>query len=203
MLYRYTEEIDVTFHNIENLWAGQEWDDEIGTVLPEDVASETKRIHDVYSNKRILVHFMQPHYPFIDSELKFDKGHLGADAPDGMTTWMQVMTGQVDLSREKLWAAYERNLQRALPHVHDLVDSLPGKMVVTSDHGNMFGERASPVPIQEWGHPPSIWIEELVRVPWIEIPDTERKEVVSESPVGDLAEDTAVESRLESLGYLE
>jgi len=39
----------------------------------------------------------------------------------------------------------------------------------------MFGERASPIPIQEWGHPEGIWTDKLVKVPWLEVPYKERR----------------------------
>lgn len=203
MLYRHSDKVDVTLHDVIDLWAGDTWDDEQGTVLPEVVATEAKRAQERYPNKRLLVHFMQPHYPFLGSDLGFGTGHVGPESPENLTPWMQVMAGRVDLTHEELWESYEENLLRTLPHVHELVESLAGKTVITSDHGNMFGERSAPIPIREWGHPSSIWIDELVRVPWIEIPATERKEINEEPNVSGHTESEAVIERLESLGYRE
>jgi len=73
--------------------------------------------------------------------------------PDESTTWMQIITGHVDIERDEIWDAYKNNLKLVLPSVRELVDELTGKMVITSDHGNMFGERSSPIPYREWGHP--------------------------------------------------
>jgi hypothetical protein len=66
----------------------------------------------------------------------------------------------------------------------------------------MFGERSSPIPIREWGHPQGIWTEELIKVPWLEVAYAERKDIISEPPI-ELSEigDTPVQQRLESLGY--
>lgn len=202
MLYRHRDDLDVTFHDVIDLWTGTTWDDEHDTVLPEVVTAEAKRIDNEYPNKRLVVHYMQPHYPFIEAGTSFDKGHIGKDSPDELTTWMQVLTGEVDVDRETLWNAYADNLRRALPHVRELTDYLPGKTVVTSDHGNMFGERASPIPVREWGHPPGIWTDELVKVPWLEIANGSRKEIVSECSVESSSEGEEVKERLESLGYV-
>ena len=46
---------------------------------------------------------------------------------------------------------YEVNLERALPHVVELMANLSGKTVVIADHDNIVGERAFPLPIREWG----------------------------------------------------
>lgn len=202
MLYRHRDELDVTFHDVINLWMGETWDDEHETVLPEVVTDEAKRIAAEYPNKRLLVHYIQPHYPFIEANTTFDKGHIGEDAPDGLTTWMQITTGKVEIDKEELWNAYADNLCRALPHVEELVHHLRGKTVVTSDHGNMFGERSSPIPNREWGHPEGIWTDELVKVPWLEVPYNERREIIhgSSNASGEDADDQ-VRRRLESLGY--
>ncbi|ESP90012.1 hypothetical protein [Candidatus Halobonum tyrrellensis] len=203
MLYRHRDALDVEFHAVVDLWRGETWDDEHETVLPEVVTAEAKRVADDYPDKRLVVHYMQPHYPFIEAETTFDKGHIGDDSPDGLTTWMQVLTGEIDIDEETLWNAYADNLRRALPHVKELTEYLTGKTVVTSDHGNMFGERASPLPIREWGHPPGIWTDELVEVPWLELTNGDRRAVVSEPPDELSSEDDeSVQDRLESLGYV-
>jgi hypothetical protein len=203
MLHGHKEEINVSFHDVINLWTGDSWDEEHGTVLPEVVTAEAKRANEQYPNKRLLVHYMQPHYPFINSKTTFDQGHIGAGAPDELTTWMQVTTGEIDIEREELWKSYEENLRQVLPHIHHLMETLPGKVILTSDHGNIFGERASPIPIREWGHPPNLWTEELIKVPWLEVSCSKRKEINSEDPniqEGNL--ETDIKDRLQKLGYV-
>lgn len=204
MLRRHEEEIDVQFHEVVDLWSGETWNDENGTVLPEDTTEAATDVADKYPNKRLIVHYMQPHYPFINADFHFDKGHIGVNSPDGLTTWMQVMTGEIEASRDRLWDAYANNLRRVLPHVEELLDSVVGKPVVTSDHGNMFGERARPIPVREWGHPPGIWTKELVSVPWLEANYDRRRRVVSEPSTGAMrGESDPVSDRLEQLGYLD
>jgi len=57
--------------------------------------------------------------------------------------------------------AYEDNLKLVLEEVKKLVKNLEGKIVVTSNHGECFGEKF----IIE--HPTGIYIKELVEVPWL------------------------------------
>lgn len=45
-------------------------------------------------------------------------------------------------------------------------------------------ERAWPIPVREWGHPPGIHTAELLTVPWLECPFEERLEVVSGEGAG-------------------
>ena len=202
MMYHF--DIDVEFCHIENLWDGDTWNEEHGTVMPETVAKSAKELSEEYPNKRLLIHYMQPHYPFIESDFSFDEGHIGHDSPDELTTWMQIITGHVDIERDEIWDAYKNNLKLVLPSVRELVDELTGKMVITSDHGNMFGERSSPIPYREWGHPQGIWTEELINVPWVEKDNTPRRKIesASRSEIDSEHESSAVSERLETLGYL-
>ena len=56
-----------------------------------------------------------------------------------------------------------------------LIESLDGKTVVTSDHGNLFGRRLWPIPLQKYGHPPGLRFPELIEVPWHETPFENRR----------------------------
>ena len=60
---------------------------------------------------------------------------------------------------------YEKNLQITLFFVHRLIQRLPpGKIVLTSDHGELLGEQGW------WGHsPPKPRIPALLIVPWFEV----------------------------------
>lgn len=101
---------------------------------------------------------MQLHCPFVRSDTVFDKNHLGAIegngvSPAGENVWNQKFTGDLAISREELWSMYVENLEYVLEHVEELLDAVPGKTVITSDHGNYVGERTSLIPIREYGHP--------------------------------------------------
>lgn len=58
---------------------------------------------------------------------------------------------------------YKDNLRIALRYVSKLISKLNGKIIVTSDHGEAFGERGV------WEHHVETPIPPLVEVPWVEI----------------------------------
>jgi hypothetical protein len=201
--YRWRDRIDASFHDVVNVWDEAGWDDEHGTVLPETMREYARDTHEEYPEKRLIVHFMQPHYPFIDAPELTVNNRLEGD--DGEDIWGELMHGERDVPEEEIWRAYRDNLDRVLPAVRVLLDTLPGRSVVTSDHGNMIGERASPIPIKEWGHPPGVYTESLVTVPWLVYETGERKRITSERPDASEAtvEDDTVSERLQQLGYAE
>lgn len=204
MLHRKRNEVDVTFHDEIDVWLGDAWDDELGTVPPGPMAEAAIKAHETYPNKRHLVHFVQPHYPFLGANTDFDKGHMDPDTDSGLTTWMQVATGKVEVSANQLWQLYAENLNLTMPHLRRLIDAIDGTIVITSDHGNMFGERSRPIPTPEWGHPPSIYTHELVDVPWFKIAgEGGCRNVIAEAPKTEKLEtDISIQERLVDLGYL-
>jgi hypothetical protein len=200
---------DDVFHAVVNLL--DEWDDQLQTVRPETVVDAARDAHRQFPDKRLVVHFMQPHYPFIG-----DRGRrlgvrgyrpdqeAGFDAP---SVWEILRHDHHDyegVTRERVAAAYRENLELVLPHVERLVSELPGRSVVTADHGNLLGERLSPVPVREYGHPRGLYSPALVRVPWLVVDDGRRRHVTSDPPVDRSSPDAAVVSRrLSALGYRE
>ena len=205
-LHDNRDEIATELYHVVDVWREDGWNEEHGTVLPETVTEYAKRAAREYPNKRLVVHYIQPHYPFIGSATEFDKHHLAAgDGMKGENVWGQLMTGALDVDAADIWRPYVSNLKRVLPHVEELMNDLDGRTVVTADHGNMLGERSFPIPIREWGHPRGTYTEQLVRVPWLVHDDGPRREVVAEQPesAGETVEAGTVADRLEHLGYTE
>lgn len=200
-LYRWRHQIDAQFHAVINVWRDDGWDEQYATVLPETMGEYVRRAADEYPRKRLIAHFLQPHYPFIRSGQELNTGRLRHG--DGTDLWGELMTGDTKISADTLWEAIRDNLDAVLPTVRSLLEYIDGRTVVTSDHGNMTGERAWPVPIREWGHPPSVYTDQLLTVPWLIHESGERREIVYEA-VDERQEDiddTIVEQRLEHLGY--
>lgn len=203
-LYRNRDVIDVEFHDVINVWTEEGWDEEDNTVLPETVKKYANQAANKYPNKRLLVHFIQPHYPFVGADTEFDKNHLSESGTDNKSMWNLLMEGELQLDSGRVWELYEDNLRCVLSSIHELIENLEGTSVVTSDHGNMVGERASPFPIREWGHPRGLYLEELITVPWL-IYENGNRRIISEQPNG--VEQTGptsdiVEDRLGDLGYV-
>lgn len=94
-----------------------------------------------FPNKRLVAHYMQPHYPFVPAETEADKKHLhqmddkGGD-PSGENIWNQKFNCELDLSQEKLLSVYTDNLKCVLEYIEKLLTNNFDKIVVTGDHGN-------------------------------------------------------------------
>ncbi|WP_231186430.1 hypothetical protein [Haladaptatus sp. DYF46] len=202
-----TELEDGVFHSVINLLT--EWDDDLQTVLPETVIDAALDAYEQYPNKRFIVHFMQPHYPFIGEKGR-SMNHRGFAPNDDSnlrgdrSIWNEL---QYDISEDtpaEVKAAYEENLRLVFPHVQKLIDEIPGKTVVSADHGNLLGDRLSPIPVRAYGHPRGLRAPELVKVPWFVVEGETRRDVTSDPPEEEdessLDEDM-VEDRLQALGY--
>ncbi|SEV81724.1 alkaline phosphatase family protein [Natrinema salifodinae] len=207
-LERNRQHWDVNFHKVINVWLDEGWDDEMGTVLADTMTEAGIEAHEQFPQKRIVVHYMQPHYPFVLSDTAFDKKHLASiksddDAADGENVWGQKFMGELNISRDELWNVYVENLEYVLEHVENLLDMISGKTVITSDHGNYVGERASPIPIREYGHPRGLYDDPVVHVPWLECERGKRREIRAESSEGhiDDIESEVINKRLQHLGY--
>ncbi|MDS0477956.1 hypothetical protein [Natrinema sp. 1APR25-10V2] len=66
-------------------------------------------------------------------------------------------------TRDAAMALYEENLRIALESVADLIPELDGKVIVTADHGEAFGEEGV------WEHHIETYIPALMEVPWLEV----------------------------------
>ncbi|MFC7028080.1 hypothetical protein ACFQH8_12560 [Halomicroarcula sp. GCM10025710] len=144
------------FHETVSVWR-DEWDEAFNTVRPEAMVDATIDAQERFPDKRIISHFVQPHYPFIG-----EFGRTLVDEQAGMELSKRQATGETaesdhynvwDLLQQgviteaDLWKGYNENLQLTLDHVEDLLEELVGRTVVTSDHGNLVGERPTPCPV--------------------------------------------------------
>ncbi|MDL0145393.1 hypothetical protein, partial [Halobacterium salinarum] len=201
---------DGTFHSINFLL--DEWDRSLGTVPPQRVVNTGIEAHNQFPNKRIIVHFIQPHAPFlgptaekIKSEFNI-KGydiHLERDNEDQRTgvSW-QSLVRDGKITKDEFCKAYQETLEITLKQVSDLVDGLDGKSVLTADHGEMLFERVTPLTRREAHHPYNTHTEQLCIVPWHEPPYDNRRVIKSEAPLDrDEVHDAVVNDRLEALGY--
>lgn len=204
--------LDGVFYDVVELWHDPH--EELRTTRPETVADAALKAAEEYPSKRLLVHFMQPHYPFIGEfargngigQQQFDRvrhiAETGETPAESRTVWDRLRDGEYD--RATVERAYEENLAVAMPAVERVVDSLDGLTVVTTDHGNAMGERTTVSGERLWGHPPGYQTPELTEVPWLVVtPGADRRTVVAEPPAtAEQGDQGAVEQRLADLGYV-
>jgi len=193
-----------TFHAVIDCI--NEWDQELETIRPETVADAARKAHEEFHNKRLIAHFMQPHYPFIGEAGKNLRGSgLSLEADDEQETiiWEYLESDSTEASLNKVREAYRENLDIVLSEVKSLLNDLGGKTVITSDHGNLLGERLSPVPSRrKYGHPYGVHMEELMKVPWFIVENGSRRDIVADTPRDqETVSEKKIESRLEALGY--
>lgn len=181
------------FRMVDELW-GYCWDDDLGTVPPSSVTDRAISIARDYDPARLIVHYMQPHHPFIGSDVF---GRFGVDQFGGQKEVTVVDALRYNaISREEFWSAYRDNLRFVLNEVSILLTNTDAdEVVITSDHGEALGEWAI------YGHPAGCLHPAVTNVPWVETSasDTGSYEPEIEPPAEN---ETTVEERLEELGYL-
>jgi len=192
---KVADEIGAEVHAYVDVWQDDTLVGDNNTIVPPATVTELALdTAEEYPNKRLLVHYVQPHYPFI--------GPTGEEHFDPGATLKQV-SRDLDTTGELLERAYRENVDIVLEEADRLVDTLSEKTVVSSDHGELLGEQLFPLPFRAYGHPVGIYMEELVKVPWHVHVNGERREIVAEAPSErDDIDERAVEEQLRNLGYV-
>lgn len=183
------------FGLLDEVWR-YAWDDDLGTIPPRPITDRAIAAGRERDLDRLVVHYMQPHFPSVVGSGEKDTGEgLAAeewgDRP--ISIWEELRFGR---PVESAWAAYRANLERVLADVEVLLSNVDAeRAVLTADHGNAFGER------HIYGHPSGVDLPCLREVPWSVTTATDRTtrepdgyDRVPDSPAG-------VEKRLSELGY--
>lgn len=180
------------FFKVVDLW-DHGWDDEMGTVMPGRVNVEVLKTREEHPEKRIIAHYMQPHFPYLSLGSPENPKSKDPGARNGLNRKIReifgsrirkVLGGELTrrimrgfgmesinpmheiLNRQgekKLKKAYRENLGRVLESISELADEIEGKMVVTADHGEYLGEDGF------YGHSYLPDHPVLQEVPWLEI----------------------------------
>ena len=175
------------FYRIISVWKTR-WNEEYQTVPPREVYKATVKAAKGYPDKKLVVHFLQPHHPYFalkfqDKTMRIIKDSIkeGDFRMDDVVNeplnelYLSPIYGKFHL-RKLIWA-YRENLNIVIPYVEMLLHRLRGKSVVTADHGELFGERVIRLlPIKVYGHGigrnPN-----LIKVPWWVINDEDREQL--------------------------
>lgn len=203
---------DGTFYAVETVL--DDWDDQIGTVPPEKVTEKTLIMNKKHPDKKIISHFMQPHQPWIGKVAESIRKEVNikgwnkntaqnmgeVDTRTGMGGFTAVKLGII--SKEKMLAAYSESIEIVLQEIEQLIKSLDGKSVITSDHGELLGERVTSIGPKRYGHPSHISSYKLCMVPWLEPDYKSRRTVIPGSPIKtQTSNQDVVNDRLQALGY--
>ncbi|MFC5970813.1 hypothetical protein ACFPYI_05650 [Halomarina salina] len=153
------------FGHLEEVWYDG-WDDDLGTVPPRAVTDRAIRVGRRRSPERMIVHYMQPHFPSLT--VPDDEGVTLAEFGDRpMSIWNDIRIGRRDVGSVR--ESYRTNLELVLEEVQALRSNVDAdRAVITADHGNAFGERYL------YGHPAGVDLPCLREVPWCETTATDR-----------------------------
>lgn len=157
------------------------FDDDHGVVLPRTMTDRAVAVGRERSPERCIVHYMQPHAPYIGAEGQPD--HIFDDLRNG------------SLSHEEAWEAYVETLRAVLDDVEILLENYDAdRVAITADHGEGFGEWTF------YSHNVGCPHPAVRRVPWVETTaeDEGTFEPSVEATTGVSAD---VEDQLAQLGY--
>jgi len=162
------------FYLVKEVW-DYGWDNSLKTVPPEQVTNAALETLKSFPEKRMIVHYMQPHHPYIaDKELlEMDEGtyrdfeNIGVEGRKPITPLRLARQGKIPVERIK--KAYEENLRIVMKEVIRLEGKLPGRVVLNADHGEAFGEYG------HYGHGGHLRMEALVKVPWVILKDENKQ----------------------------
>ena len=190
------------FYKVIDVW-DYGWDDNFQTVLPDKVNEAALEVMSNFPEKRIIVHYLQPHAPFIS----ISNDIINKIRNNNKKTIMNMIVDKMPLvprwymsffiskilssfgiyqqvynffmgtgmrksyyklfldfmSEHKIKTLYEKNLDIVLLYVNELVGNMKGKIIITSDHGELLGEHGI------YEHPIFSWYEEQITVPLLKI----------------------------------
>jgi hypothetical protein len=159
------------------------------TALPNLLTNETIRAHRQNNSDRLYAHYVQPHAPFLHCVGKYNEQEGGKTA-----VWRELKRGNV--TKSEVWDDYAQNLRTVLDHVVTVIENVEGKIVITSDHGNLLGEYGV------YGHPPYLLVPALKRVPYA-VAQGERGDDYEIKDIEEFEgyERASMEDHLQNLGY--
>jgi hypothetical protein len=203
--------------NEKNSWS-QSWS-------PETVYQSAIENFENNPNKRIVIHFMQPHGPYFGEKAKQARDMLRSrgfkfwawnedlnknnkENNDNILSHLLPAAQKGLIEKEPFIEIYKENLAYVLEYVDKISNEINGKTIVTADHGEMLGEKKICLPANmggmagSIGHGYGIYVEELRKVPWVILNYNERR-TITQGENNDKENDEVnnVDGQLKALGY--
>lgn len=174
------------------------WDDDTESIPPRNVTDTAIRYAREETWDRLIIHYMQPHPPFLDHTGESYGKVVRHDRQTDTLTFPEALLGG-KMSPEKGWELHVENLRTVLDEVDLLRRNIDAdRLIVSSDHGQAFGEWGI------YGHPCRVPISALRTVPW-EITRAQDDQTYSPADIRDREStvETPVDEKLRALGYKE
>lgn len=181
-----------SFLQLEEVWRDG-WDAELGTIPAQEVTDRAIHLGRKYNSDRMIVHYMQPHLPFVGKNI-----NSNIVTPEGKTGNGKDIKELFEdgYSSEYLWNASIDNLRYVLDNIGTLLSNLDAdRVVLSSDHGQAFGEQGV------WGHPCHTYIDVLRYVPWCVTTAEDTNNYNPDINYDDANNNISLEEKLEALGY--
>ncbi|WP_434530810.1 hypothetical protein ACODNH_18880 [Haloarcula sp. NS06] len=161
-----------------------------GTVMPYAVTDRAISTWRSTRASRMIVHYLPPHIPYGARSVKQNRPLNDIENDP----WNALKSGT---SKEQVWNAYIEELVFGLESVETIITDIDAdKIVITSDHGESFGEFGI------YAHP-MLPLPQLRKVPWVETTGQGQNEYTThiEPTTVDGNTEQKVEKQLEMLGY--
>jgi hypothetical protein len=161
--------------------------DFVGDVTPPQyITDRAIAVGREQSPKRMILHYMQPHYPWVSRAIEQDRD---------IEEWEERPERSKTYGRNKVFNAYLDDLRFVLDEIQVLLDNVDAETVaISSDHGDAFGEWGI------YGHGPGRFHPQVRYVPWAITSASDNNEY---DPQIDPPRETnsSMVSQLEALGY--
>jgi len=183
-----------TLDSEDLLTLDQPWRHGEDVISHPDPAYVTKRAIGharTYNPDRMIVHYSQPHEPYIANALNEGRGEEGLYEYE-QNPWDHLRNYD-DL--ETVWECYIEDLRMVLRHVQNLLNNHDAEhVIISADHGEAFGE------FGVYRHPVGVLHPEIRKVPWVSTTAVDMEQLAGSTESRGRTAD--VESSLEDLGYL-
>jgi hypothetical protein len=184
--------------DIVDVWQSG-WNERLGVIPPWNV---TPVVKDYLDEDQLVVHYLQPHAPYIGVERELGHHNDESSTPgDGelidAPLWRRIKRGEIAQSR--LVELYRSNLEAVLYEVAKVVEEAPhDTVVIMGDHGEALGEYWT------YAHPRNDH-PYILTAPWMEVTgvkaDWRSRLTVPDTDRSTATEDSSVAARLRELGY--
>jgi hypothetical protein len=181
------------FLHLDEVWRDG-WSEELGTIPAREVTDRAIWFARKYDAERMIIHYMQPHTPFVDNDM--NSNVVSPVGTEGEGLQLEELYNE-GYSRQELWDASVENLRYVLDDVELLLSSIDAdRVVISSDHGQAFGEKGV------WQHPCRTYIDVLTDVPWCVTSASNSSDYEPDyEPADQHEDDISLDEKLAALGY--